>query len=155
MTIAERFWAKVDVRGSDDCWLWQGARDVNGYGRLILDGRNEKAHRVALALDGRPVSSRKEYACHTCDVKACVNPRHLYVGNASTNVRDAIERGLFRPRRVFGSGHHGARLTEAMVRDLRTRYAAGGVTHRQLAREFGVAQGTISRAITGRLWSHV
>lgn len=33
-SVKERFWAKVDVRGLDECWEWQGCRDPKGYGRI-------------------------------------------------------------------------------------------------------------------------
>jgi len=31
-----RFWRKVDKRGGDECWLWLGWRDKDGYGRFVL-----------------------------------------------------------------------------------------------------------------------
>ncbi|KKN14741.1 hypothetical protein LCGC14_0992940 [marine sediment metagenome] len=34
MSMMERFWSRVDMRGPDECWLWQG----------LLDGRRD-AHR--------------------------------------------------------------------------------------------------------------
>jgi hypothetical protein len=154
--VADRFWSKVDVRGPDDCWLWTGASDVRGYGRFMVNGRNTAAPRVALALDGRPLATNLHYACHTCDVKACVNPRHLYVGNAATNARDAIDRGLaYGWPRVNGDAHPGARLTSTKVAEIRSRFAAGDVNQRTLAAEYGVSKATISRVVRGRLWSHV
>ena len=41
------------------------------------------------------------------------------------------------------------RLSEAEAVDIRERYAAGGVTHRELAAEFGVKRSTISYLIRG------
>jgi hypothetical protein len=46
MTIEERFWSRVDVRGPDECWPWMAAT-VKGYGQLSVMGRNEYAHRIA------------------------------------------------------------------------------------------------------------
>ena len=48
-----------------------------------------------------------------------------------------------------------AKLTEAIVTELRHRYAAGGVTQSTLAREFAVDQSVISDAIRGETWAHL
>lgn len=34
--------------------------------------------------------------CHTCDVRHCVNPHHLYLGTADDNNKDARDRGKWR-----------------------------------------------------------
>lgn len=72
--IADRFWPKVDK--TPTCWLWTGATDPNGYGRVNLGGRSALSHRVAYELlrgpipDGLPLD-------HLCRVPGCVNPDHL------------------------------------------------------------------------------
>jgi hypothetical protein len=38
------------------------------------------------------------------------------------------------------------------VREIRRRYAAGGVTYRELGVEFGLAPGSIAHVIHGRSW---
>lgn len=152
--LEARFWAKVDRRRPDDCWLWQGAIDRRGYGRFSFLGRNAHAHQVALLIDGRPLP-KGAYACHHCDVKACVNPRHLYVGTARTNVLDMYARGraALNPRR--GEASAMSRLTEAAVQAIRSRYAAGDVNQRELAAEYGVTQPTIWRVVHQETWAHV
>lgn len=47
------------------------------------------------------------------------------------------------------------KLTEPDVREIRKRYAAGGVSQAALAREFGVSAATIGDLIAGRTWRHV
>lgn len=42
------------------------------------------------------------------------------------------------------------RLTNRQVADLRTQYAAGGVTMVALAREYGIARPTVSHIVSGK-----
>ena len=44
------------------------------------------------------------------------------------------------------------KLTMEAVRDIRTRYAAGGIFQRELAEEYGVSAGQISMVCSGRAW---
>ena len=77
-----RFWAKVDVRGLDECWEWQGWRLPRGYGHFRTTPADSNVvrtwltHRLALVLDGRPVPEGME-ASHTCANPPCCNPAHL------------------------------------------------------------------------------
>lgn len=76
-----KFWAKVDKSG--ECWLWTGALDRHGYGKLGRGGRNLAAHRHALALAGVDVGAG--YVDHRCSVRACVRPDHLRVVTRKQN----------------------------------------------------------------------
>jgi len=80
----ERFWARVDKNGpvpecrSDlgPCWLWQGWRASNGYGRLGYSGRRVAAHRLSyeLAVGSIPEGLQLD---HLCRNPPCCNPAHL------------------------------------------------------------------------------
>ncbi len=97
-TDEERFWAKVDKGGDDECWEWQASRHPVGHGYFMWNDKVSYAHRYSLELHlGRPV---KEHALHRCDNPPCVNPNHLYEGNQLLNMDDAISRG--RMRNQFG-----------------------------------------------------
>lgn len=145
-----RFWAKVEKRGPDDCWLWQGALH-NGYGQFYLaPGRRATTHRFSLALElGRDLLPGA-YACHTCDVRACVNPAHLYEGDKRTNGRDAAER----LRMAHGARARTAKLTDGAALELRIRYAAGELL-KSLAAELGISPSTASYIVNGKTWRHV
>ena len=66
---------------------------AHGYGTLWLNGRMMRAHRAAYEkAHGYEVPSHV-YVLHTCDNKACINPDHLYLGDAKMNKEDCIARG--------------------------------------------------------------
>jgi hypothetical protein len=149
----EKFWALVSPEPNSGCWLWTGATLHHGHGTVSFNGRYWQAHRLAWTFTNGAIPEGA-FICHRCNVSACCNPAHLYAGNAKTNHDDmaAIGRGV---RSKIGSKMHCAKLDEALVGKIRMRYSAGGVTQAELARQHGVAQSNVSRAITGARWKHV
>lgn len=138
----KRFWSKVAKgEGREACWLWTAAKGRGGYGVFQLDGKAQRAHRVAYVLAGKKLPKRK-ILLHKCDVRACVRPSHLRPGTQLDNVRDCIEKGR-RGRPVSGRSYAGennpnAKLSNEQIDELRRRVRAGGETLAALGREFGV-----------------
>lgn len=60
-----------------------------------------------------------------------------------------------RRRAKEGVAHHNAKLTEAQVREIRQRYAAGNVTYDELAEVFGVSPATIRFIVIRSTWTHL
>lgn len=84
---------KIRVDETTGCWLWLGSRVTYGYGNAATPpGRTTLVHRFLLEETIGRVLGPEEYACHTCDVPSCVNPDHLYAGNARTNRQDCCDR---------------------------------------------------------------
>lgn len=75
----------------------------------------------------------------------------MFLGTLSDNSRDMSSKG----RAAFGQRHKAAKLNDAAVREIRSRYAAGGVTQTILAHEYGVSQSLISLLVKGETWRHV
>lgn len=86
--------------------------------------------------------------CHKCDNPRCVRPSHLFLGSASENLADMRVKG----RGAAGARHPQAKLDDDKVIRIRKRYAEGGVTQRDLAKEFGVYQTVISKILLGKIW---
>ena len=93
MSAVEKFWMRVDRRGPDDCWEWQGAMNRYGYGRVYWPKRGPVlAHRVAYELEHGPIPEGL-FVCHHCDNRRCVNELHLFLGTARDNALDMMAKG--------------------------------------------------------------
>ncbi len=89
--------------------------------------------------------------CHTCDVRNCVRPDHLWLGTQMENVQDSIKKG----RHAKGGQFSFAVATPDMVRAIRARYAEGQTIVTHLAHEFGVGRMVVRGIINGVTWRHV
>jgi hypothetical protein len=126
-----RFWARVDVRGVDECWLWKGPTGDKGYGQPRHRGKKFKAHRVSWMLHRGDIPEGL-WVLHCCDERyepgditnrRCVNPAHLRLGTLIDNNRDTEEKG--RAVRVFGETHGRCVVTSAQVASMLERKARG------------------------------
>ena len=113
-----------------------------GYGVLYHNGKQHRAHVLALVFDGR-APDKGLLACHHCDNPTCVRPDHLYVGTPQDNARDAVDRGRL-PR---GQQHKGAKLSDTKVREARILHKDKRKSYAELARKYNVSRPTITRAI--------
>jgi len=151
-TLEERFWAKVDKQGPDECWEWQGAKIPKGYGQIREGGHCNKsllAHRVSYELAHGPIPAGK-FVCHHCDNPSCVNPAHLWIGTNAENLHDMIDKGRGADRRGERAG--GVKLIEQDVHEIR-RMLSRAISQTVIAKKYGVAQVTISMIKTGKTWS--
>ena len=148
-TPEERFIEKVAVQ-PDGCWLWTAAEFTNGYGAFRLGKHQVRAHRWSYEHFVAPIPEGA-VLMHSCDVKLCVNPRHLRPGSQLENQQDMTTKG-----RTGERGHHmrdaRARLSFDLADEIRERYARGDATQRSLAAEYGVNQAMISMIVTRRRW---
>ena len=61
---------------TEDCWLWVGELQKNGYGRLRAGAKWQLAHRFSYTVyTGQDISGLT--IDHVCRVRNCVNPAHL------------------------------------------------------------------------------
>ncbi len=151
---AARFIARVKMYGPNDCWLWP-VLDRAGYGIFFWVQRPRPRKRIAasracLLLFGAeraPVNMDLACALHSCDVRSCVNPKHLRWGSRAENIEDAKQRH----RMPFGSAHHASKLTDSQVEELR-ELRANGWRLKDLRNKFGVSESTICAICRGKAW---
>ncbi len=125
----ERFWSKVDKTGP--CWLWTASTVEFGYGRIRWEGRAERAHRVSYVISKGAIPQGKQ-VLHRCDVPACVNPSHLYVGTDQDNAQDRMTRGRLRT----GERAPLSKFSNSTIASLRKKWISGKHTAISLAKMF-------------------
>jgi hypothetical protein len=137
--IKNKFYTKIRIKSSTECWEWIGGKSADGYGIFYHRGEREYAHRLSFALYKTPIP-KKILIRHTCDNPSCVNPDHLLLGNQRLNARDA----LMRKRDVF-------KLTPAKVIEIRESRKS----YKELARVYKVDRTTISHIKRRKTWKHL
>lgn len=81
----ERFWRFV--RKHEDCWLWSGHLDKDGYGRIRVDSNTLRtAHRFSYTHFRGDIPDGAELD-HLCRQRSCVNPAHLEPVTHKENMR--------------------------------------------------------------------
>lgn len=178
--LEQRFW--TNVQKSDECWIWTGLTDNDGYG-LVWGGpsvgQSLRAHRVAYEMTYGPIPQGM-VVCHRCDNPPCIRPDHLFLGTVADNNADAQSKGRLATgersglhthpeRRSFGDANGSRRfperlrrgeavtnskLTEAQVVEIRARYA-NGESQTSIARAFGIAPTNVARIVKREGWKHV
>ena len=146
----DRFWSKVDKREIDECWPWKEGL-VEGYGWFYVGGGRASnfsayAHRVALHYR---TGEWGRVARHSCDNRACCNPKHLAWGTHKDNSQDAKDRH----RAYVGEANSFAKFTEEQVREVR-RLRADGLTYKAIGALVGAPWKRCWFACNGG-WTHV
>lgn len=118
-TLKRRFHEKVTINHVTDCWLWTGAQDGHGYGQINVNGRPEKAHRLAYRIYNGEIPHG---LCldHLCRVQHCMNPEHLEAVTLAENTRRQLA-VIGHPRANKTHCPHGHPYDEA-----NTRFAVRG-----------------------------
>lgn len=134
------------------CLLWLGTVSDSGYGRLKIGSQTpQPAHRVAWEIANGPVPAGM-HVCHKCDVPACVNPRHLFLGTHDDNMADKKRKGRCgHPGDRRGALNPGAKLTESDVRAI----LVDDRIQSAIAEAYGVRPSTIAMIKAGRTWRHI
>lgn len=145
----ERFMSKVVISESG-CHEYSGAT-LHGYGVFWLNGKNEKAHRVAYVIANGAIPDGLQVN-HHCDNRKCCNPDHLYAGTVQQNVNDREER--HRGRRLLGSDHPNTNLTAEDVFRIRAM-SSEGMKQKQIASQFSISDRTVGQIVRRERWNHI
>jgi len=125
---------------SQGCRLWKGKPGIHGYGVAKIHGERYSAHRLSYSTFIGSIPGGMD-VLHHCDVRTCVNPDHLFLGTALTNMRDCIQKG-----------RNWRKLTDDDVRQIRSIV---GISQRAIAHHYDVCDRVILKIRNGRSWKHL
>ena len=103
--LLDELLAFADVGPPEDCWNWQARKNVDGYGKVSLFGRDWLAHRLVYEAMRGDVPD--DLTCdHLCRNRACVNPYHIELVDPVANVMRGEGFGARNARKTHcGNGH--------------------------------------------------
>jgi hypothetical protein len=127
------------------CWLYQGSKDKDGYGKMKFKCVFYRCHILAIeSFNRKKRNNTKLVVRHLCNIKNCCNPEHLRLGTYSENSIDAIN-----------NGHKCAKLNEKKVKEIRKLLEEKKLTLSEIAKKYNVKQNSISRIKNNCTWKHI
>ena len=120
---------------TEDCVIWPFGRGSHGYGAACHGGQAFGAHVLSCEMAHGPRPAGK-WVAHSCNVRLCINPRHLRWATPKENQADRLAHGTDHR----GEKHKLAKLTNDAVRVIKVRLASGERRSR-LAAQYGVSVG--------------
>ena len=146
----EDFYRHYIVNPATGCWEWQLTPNTKGYGTFTLETKRIMAHRYSYTIHKGPIPDGL-LVCHSCDVRHCVNPEHLWLGTAQANSSDMQRKGRSVGGTAKGEKHGMSRLTAEKAMEI---YTSGESTN-GLAKRFGVSRQTVYLIKNKRAWVHI
>lgn len=152
MSLEKRFWNKVNIGSSDECWEWIASKVPKGYGHMKISSNQKPgiAHRIAYDLTFGKIP-QGFCVLHHCDNPSCCNPKHLFLGTYADNNFDRDKKG----HTAWGEKNGIAKLSVEKVRKIRILYSMGSFSYNDLALKFNVGKTTIQNVINRESWSRV
>lgn len=135
-----------------NCILTKYSTDGGGYGKLELNGKMVKHHRLEYckANNLKLEDIAGKVVMHLCDNPSCINPAHLKLGTHRDNTLDMFAKG--RANTVVGAANGQSKLTDTQIAEIRSDRTS---YQRELAAKYGVTRSLISMIQSGKIWKHV
>jgi hypothetical protein len=152
LKIIRRFWSKVYIPKDyeNECWIWKGSIDDNGYGFFSINYKMVRVHRFAYECCYNLIPNGL-LVRHTCDNPPCVSPYHLLIGTCQDNSNDAVKRN----RIPHGENHSNSKLTENDVKNILTTLYEGNYTCTEISNFYKVEPRNINRIASGKIWKNI
>ena len=128
------------TKEDNGCWVWNGKLNDQGYGIFGLY-EIQGAHRVSVIIHGGSIPKDK-IVCHQCNDRACVNPKHLFVGDQGDNMIDK--------RRIFYIEQ--LKSLECLYKECKRTNPQDNPKIKDLVKFFNISSMTLHRMVKSKYW---
>lgn len=146
----------------NDCLLWTGSRNKQGYGQCRYKGKSSSSHRISWMIKNKlseipkhDSDGNKMEIRHLCNVSSCMEPSHLVIGTSLQNGKDKRASDNL----LKGENHPNSKINKETARKIKwsklERSDPNFITKEQRAKLFNVSFSLISSIDRGRTWSHI
>lgn len=111
-----------------DCWLYKNSSS-GSYSKVRWKGKWYSGHRISYFIFKGCLGDK--WVCHTCDIRKCINPDHLFLGSPSDNMKDCSRKG----RIIRGENNPLSIFTDMQIEEMRL-LKQEGFTYERLQRIF-------------------
>jgi hypothetical protein len=146
LSIEERLELLSERITESGCQIWKYSLNKQGYGKIQINSKTHRAHRLAYETYIGEIPEGFS-VCHTCDVRSCINPDHLFIGTTKDNAMDMVNKD----RQAKGKKVASSKLSEEDIIKIRSDERS----QRKIAVDYNVSQLTISNVKTNKWWKHV
>ena len=149
----KHLWERIKpIEKLDDCWIWFGTKDKDGYGKIKINRKTLRAHRVIFSLfhDGMDLQPN-QLLCHTCDNPSCVNPNHLFIGTEQDNSNDMVKKG----RSVRGEQSPFSKLQKDDILQIFDMFINQKMTPTSISKFYNVSETCIRLVLERKSWRFV
>lgn len=157
--VEQKLLKKLLVDPETGCWLWTGCTNFNkrrpndpGYGRIEINYRKYKVHRISAWLYKGFSLESKLCICHHCDNPLCFNPEHLFVGTHADNMQDRASKG--RGNHLRGEDNGSSKFTIEDIQEI-DRLVDSGLSKSAVGRQYKTSASYINRIYRRDWWKHV
>jgi HNH endonuclease len=111
--IEEKFYNCIEIITETGCWIWLRSLNNSGYAIVNESRKIIPMHRWSYERFKGKIPENM-CVCHSCDIRSCVNPNHLWLGSWQDNINDKVNKN----RQAKGEKAPKAKLTSEMVLEI-------------------------------------